>query len=55
MSCQAPSGSLPITYRLVSKDRHVHMQQTDAALRAACQRFLPTDPGVQLVPVPGWK
>lgn len=28
MSCQATSGSPPITYSLVGKDGHVHLQQT---------------------------
>ncbi|XP_023569902.1 uncharacterized protein C17orf99 homolog [Octodon degus] len=47
MSCWAPSGSPPITYRLVSKDGQVHMQKRPPHGQPANFSF-------PLPPMPGW-
>lgn len=47
MSCWAPSGSPPITYRLVSKDGQVHMQKTPPHGQPANFSIPPS-------PMPGW-
>ncbi|KAM6175987.1 protein IL-40 [Erethizon dorsatum] len=47
MSCWAPSGSPPITYRLVSKDGQVHMQKRPP-------HGQPADFSFPLPPMPGW-
>lgn len=42
MSCQAASGSPPITYSLVGKDGHIHMRQTPQYGQPANFSFLLT-------------